>query len=47
MKENEMVFVADMIHKVLKHMEDEEELDKIRKEIRDFSKDYLIYKELI
>ena len=47
MKENEMDYVGDLIHRVLKNPENEDELTRIREEIVDFSKDFLIYQDLL
>ena len=47
MKENEMDYVGDLIHRVLKNLENEDELTRIREEIVDFSKDFLIYQDLL
>jgi glycine hydroxymethyltransferase len=45
MKEKEMVYIADIIARVLERRTDESFLDKTRKEVRDFCSDYPIYAE--
>lgn len=45
MKEKEMIMIGDLIHRVLTHMEDDNEIQKVKSEIREFSKDFLIYQE--
>ncbi len=47
MKENEMEIVAEFIHRVLSHIEDETVIARIREDIQSFSKDYLIYQDLL
>ena len=47
MKENEMKRIGDMIHRVLSHIDDTEEISKIRQEIRELSKEFLLYQDLL
>jgi glycine/serine hydroxymethyltransferase len=43
MKEKDMVFIGDLIDRVLTHMDDEKEIHQIKNEIHEFSKGFLIY----
>ena len=47
MKENEMKRIGDMIHRVLSHIDDTEEIAKIRQEIQELSKEFLLYQDLL
>ena len=47
MKEKEMEFVGDLIHRILSNKDDENILTSIREEIAEFAKDFLIYQDLI
>ena len=46
MKEDEMIRIGEFIHRVLSDPEDQKHLSKVREEIREFSKSYLIYQDL-
>ncbi len=45
MKEKEMVFIGDLINRVLSNMDDENKITEIKNEIREFSKAFLIYQD--
>ena len=45
MKEKEMVFIGDLINRVLSDMDDENMITEIKNEIREFSKAFLIYQD--
>lgn len=47
MKENEMKQVGDYIHRVLSNYQDEAELAKVKGEVKEFGKDFLIYQNLV
>jgi len=47
MKEGEMKQIGDFIHRVLSHIDDENEIEKVKKEIYDLCQDFLIYQELL
>ena len=46
MKEEEMKRIGDFIHRVLSNTEDEDEIARIKQEIRELSQDFLLYQEI-
>jgi len=46
MKEDEMKKVGEFIHRALSNIEDKDEIGKVKNEIADFSKNFLIYQDL-
>ena len=46
MKENEMKIIGDFIHRILSHIDNEDEISRINQEIRELCKDFLLYQEI-
>jgi glycine hydroxymethyltransferase len=47
MKEKEMVYIGDLIHRILSHMDDESILTDTRNEIHEFCGGFLLYQDLM
>lgn len=47
MKEEEMKRIGKFIHRVLSHIDDENEISRVKEEVHDLSQDFLIYQDLL